>query len=96
MGFYRRNVIGRGNRAFEIYKKTCPSYIEDISEIHCTEPYVYSQMVAGADAVFHGQAKNSWLTGTAAWTFWNLSQAILGVQHPTTDCVSTHVSRKDW
>ena len=73
-------VIGRGNRAFEIYKKTCPSYIEDISEIHCTEPYVYSQMVAGADAVFHGQAKNSWLTGTAAWTFWNLSQAILGVQ----------------
>ena len=34
-------------------------------------------MVAGADAVFHGQAKNSWLTGTAAWTFWNLSQAIL-------------------
>ena len=73
-------VIGRGNRAFEIYKKTCPSYIEDISEIHCTEPYVYSQMVAGADAVFHGQAKNSWLTGTAAWTFWNLSQDILGVQ----------------
>ncbi|MGN8631546.1 GH36-type glycosyl hydrolase domain-containing protein [Blautia sp. HCP3S3_G3] len=73
-------VIGRGNRAFEIYKKTCPSYIENISEIHRTEPYVYSQMIAGADAVFHGEAKNSWLTGTAAWTFWNLSQAILGVQ----------------
>lgn len=72
-------VIGRGNRAFEIYKKTCPSYIENISEIHRTEPYVYSQMVAGADAVFHGEAKNSWLTGTAAWTFCNLSQAILGV-----------------
>jgi cellobiose phosphorylase len=73
-------VIGRGNRAFEIYKKTCPSYIENISEIHRTEPYVYSQMIAGADAAFHGEAKNSWLTGTAAWTFWNLSQAILGVQ----------------
>ena len=72
-------VIGRGNRAFEIYKKTCPSYIEDISEIHCTEPYVYSQMVAGADAVFHGQAKNSWLTGTAAWNFVAVSQYILGV-----------------
>lgn len=73
-------VIGRGNRAFEIYRKTCPSYIEDISEIHRTEPYVYSQMVAGADAKYHGEAKNSWLTGTAAWTFFNLSQAILGVQ----------------
>ena len=75
-------VIGRGDRAFEIYKKTCPAYIEDISEIHRTEPYVYSQMVAGADAPRHGEAKNSWLTGTAAWTFVNVSQYILGV-YPT-------------
>ncbi|MBP7348672.1 MAG: glycosyl transferase [Butyrivibrio sp.] len=73
-------VIGRGDRAFEIYKKTCPAYIEDISEVHCTEPYVYSQMVAGKDAKFFGQGKNSWLTGTAAWTFVNISQYILGVQ----------------
>jgi cellobiose phosphorylase len=73
-------VVGRGSRAFEIYRKTCPAYIEDISEIHRTEPYVYSQMIAGADAKFHGEAKNSWLTGTAAWTFVNISQAILGVQ----------------
>ncbi len=73
-------VVGRGDRAFEIYRKTCPAYIEDISEIHRTEPYVYSQMVAGADAKFHGEAKNSWLTGTAAWTFVNISQAILGLR----------------
>ncbi len=75
-------VIGRGDRAFEIYKKTCPAYVEDISEIHRTEPYVYSQMVAGADACTPGEAKNSWLTGTAAWTFVNVSQHILGV-YPT-------------
>ena len=75
-------VIGRGDRAFEVYKKTCPAYIEEISEIHRTEPYVYSQMVAGADAKYHGEAKNSWLTGTAAWTFVNVSQYILGV-YPT-------------
>ena len=75
-------VIGRGDRAFEIYKKTCPAYIEDISEIHRTEPYVYAQMVAGRDAKFHGEAKNSWLTGTAAWTFVNISQYILGI-YPT-------------
>ncbi len=72
-------VIGRGNRAFEVYKKTCPAYIEDISEIHRTEPYVYSQMIAGKDAVRHGEAKNSWLTGTAAWTFYNISRYILGI-----------------
>ena len=52
-------VLGRGDRAFEIYRKTCPAYIEDISEIHRTEPYVYSQMVAGKDAKFYGEAKNS-------------------------------------
>ena len=75
-------VIGRGDRAFEIYQKTCPAYVEEFSEIHRTEPYVYSQMVAGADAKTHGEAKNSWLTGTAAWTFVNISQHILGV-YPT-------------
>ena len=75
-------VIGRGDRAFEIYQKTCPAYVEAISEIHRTEPYVYSQMVAGADAYTPGEAKNSWLTGTAAWTFVNISQHILGV-YPT-------------
>lgn len=73
-------VIGRGKRAFEIYQKTCPAYLEDISEIHRTEPYVYSQMIAGADAPKHGEAKNSWLTGTAAWTFVNVSQYILGIK----------------
>ena len=75
-------VLGHGNRAFEIYKKTCPSYLEEISDIHRTEPYVYSQMVAGKDAKFFGQGKNSWLTGTAAWTFTDISQYILGV-YPT-------------
>ena len=56
--------------------------MEEIREIHRTEPDVYSQMVAGADAYIPGEAKNSWLTGTAAWTFVNISQYILGV-YPT-------------
>ena len=73
-------VVGHGDRAFEIYKKTCPAYIEDISEIHRTEPYVYSQMVSGRDAATFGEAKNCWLTGTAAWTFVDVSQYILGIQ----------------
>ncbi len=77
-------VLGHGDRAFEVYRKTCPAYIEEISEIHRTEPYVYSQMVAGKDAPTFGEAKNSWLTGTAAWTFFNVSQYILGIQ-PTLD-----------
>jgi cellobiose phosphorylase len=73
-------VIERGKQAFEYYKKIAPAYIEEISEIHRTEPYVYSQMIAGKDAVRHGEAKNSWLTGTAAWNFVAISQYMLGVR----------------
>ena len=77
-------ALGHGERAFEVYRRTAPAYIEDISEIHRTEPYVYSQMIAGVDAPSFGEGKNSWLTGTAAWTFLSISQAILGVK-PTLD-----------
>ena len=73
-------VLGRGDRAFEVYKKIAPAYVEEISEVHRTEPYVYSQMVAGADAVKHGEAKNSWLTGTAAWNYFAITQWILGIK----------------
>ena len=71
--------LGHGDRAFELYKKTCPAFREDNSDIHRTEPYVYCQMIAGRDAVNFGEAKNSWLTGTAAWTFVSISQSILGI-----------------
>ncbi len=71
---------GRSAKAWEHYKKIAPSYLEDISEIHRLEPYVYAQMIAGKGARRHGEAKNSWLTGTAAWNFVALSQWICGVR----------------
>src|SRR5690554_4244954 len=74
-------VVGRADRAFEVYRKIAPAYLENVSDIHRTEPYVYSQMIAGKEAKRHGEAKNSWLTGTAAWNFVAISQYILGV-HP--------------
>ena len=73
-------AMGNGERAFELYKKIAPAYLEDISEIHRTEPYVYSQMIAGRDAVRAGEAKNSWLTGTAAWNYYTVSQYLLGIR----------------
>ena len=72
--------IGRGDRAWEIYRKTAPAWQEDIGEIRRLEPYVYAQMVAGKAAARPGEAKNSWLTGCAAWTFVAISQGILGVK----------------
>ncbi len=73
-------IIGRGDQAWEYYKKICPSYLEDISDLHKTEPYVYAQMVAGKDSFKPGEAKNSWLTGTASWNFYAISQYILGIR----------------
>ncbi|MBN2180301.1 MAG: hypothetical protein JW715_00195 [Sedimentisphaerales bacterium] len=73
-------ILGNGDRAFEYYKKITPAYLEDISDLHKTEPYVYSQMIAGKDAFEPGEAKNSWLTGTAAWSFYAVTQYILGIR----------------
>ncbi|MDR1706356.1 MAG: glycosyl transferase [Clostridiales bacterium] len=72
--------LNRPDEAFDIYKRICPAYLEDISDIHRTEPYVYSQTIAGKEAPTAGEAKNSWLTGTAAWTFVNASQYLLGIR----------------
>ena len=72
--------IGRGDQAWEYYKKICPAYLEEISDLHKTEPYVYAQMIAGKDAYKPAEAKNSWLTGTASWNFYAVSQYLLGIQ----------------
>ncbi|MGB8316562.1 MAG: glycosyl transferase, partial [Ignavibacteriaceae bacterium] len=73
-------LAGNGNRAFEYYSKIAPSYLEEISDLHKTEPYTYAQMIAGKDAFKPGEAKNSWLTGTAAWNYYAITQYILGIQ----------------
>jgi cellobiose phosphorylase len=73
-------LVGNGDRAFDYYKKIAPSYLEEISDLHKTEPYVYAQMIAGKDAFKPGEAKNSWLSGTASWIFYTISQYILGIQ----------------
>lgn len=72
---------GRGNDAWELYRKIAPAWIED-HDLHKVEPYVYCQMVAGKEAAKPGEGKNSWLTGTAAWNWLTISQHILGI-HPT-------------
>ncbi len=73
-------IVGRGDRAFDYYRRTSPAYRESISDVHRLEPYVYAQMIAGKQAARAGEAKNSWLTGTAAWNFVAVSQYLLGVR----------------
>lgn len=73
-------ILGHNDKAFDYYKRITPAYLEDISDLHKTEPYVYSQMIAGKDSAKPGEAKNSWLTGTAAWNFFAVSQFIAGIK----------------
>ncbi len=89
-------VVGNGDRAFEYFAKICPAYTEDISDLHRTEPYVYSQMIAGKDAYKPGEAKNSWLTGTAAWNFYTISQYILGIKPDYDKLVIDPCIPKQW
>ena len=77
-------IAGNDEEAFAVYRRNCPAWLEDKSEIRKVEPYVYCQMVAGPEAPTPGEGKNSWLTGTAAWTFVDVSQYLLGVR-PTLD-----------
>jgi cellobiose phosphorylase len=73
-------MTGDGDTAFDYYKRINPSARESIGDLHRCEPYVYAQMIAGRDAPTHGEAKNSWLTGTAAWNYVAITQWILGIR----------------
>ncbi len=73
-------IVGHGDQAYDYYLRINPSAREKISEVHRCEPYVYSQMIAGRDAASHGEAKNSWLSGTAAWNYVAITQWILGIR----------------
>jgi cellobiose phosphorylase len=89
-------MIGRGDQAHEYYSLINPSAREEISDIHRCEPYIYAQMIAGKDAPTHGEAKNSWLSGTAAWNYVAITHWILGIR-PTYDGLEiAPVIPSDW
>ncbi len=89
-------IVGNGDRAFDYYRRIMPAAREEISDVHRCEPYVYAQMIAGPDAPTHGEAKNSWLTGTAAWNFVAITQWILGVRAELDGLRVDPVLPSDW
>jgi cellobiose phosphorylase len=88
--------LGRGNRAYDYYRRINPSVREEISEVHRCEPYVYAQTIAGRDASSHGEAKNSWLSGTAAWNFVAITHWILGIRPEFQGLQVAPVIPTDW
>lgn len=73
-------LLGRAEKAFDYYKKMALTTYNKISQIHMTEPYIYSQFIAGEESLEFGRAKNSWLTGSATWNFIAATWYILGIQ----------------
>jgi len=88
--------LGHGDEAHDYYSRINPSAREEISDLHRCEPYVYAQMIAGRDAPTHGEAKNSWLTGTAAWNYYAIVQWILGVRTALDGLEIAAVIPKNW
>ena len=88
--------LGHGDQAFDYYLRINPSFREDLSEIHRCEPYVYAQMIAGKEAIHPGEAKNSWLTGTAAWNYVAITQWILGIRPAYDGLIIDPVIPSDW
>ncbi|HLO17104.1 MAG TPA: glycosyl transferase, partial [Anaerolineales bacterium] len=54
------------------------------------------QMIAGKNAVTPGEAKNSWLTGTAAWNYVAITQYILGIRPAFEGLEVKPVLPSDW
>jgi cellobiose phosphorylase len=88
--------VGNGDRAHDYYSRINPSAREPISDLHRCEPYVYAQMIAGRDAPTYGEAKNSWLTGTAAWNYYAITQWILGIRTSYDGLQISPVIPKSW
>jgi cellobiose phosphorylase len=89
-------ICGNGQQALDYYLKINPSAREPISEVHRSEPYVYSQTIAGRDAPTFGEAKNSWLTGTASWNYVAITQWILGIRADYNGLVISPAVPSDW
>jgi cellobiose phosphorylase len=88
--------VGNGDAAHDYYTRINPSAREEISDVHRCEPYVYAQMIAGRDAPTHGEAKNSWLTGTAAWNYYAITQWILGIRTCYDGLLIAPIIPKSW
>ncbi|RLE68501.1 MAG: glycosyl transferase family 36 [Thermoprotei archaeon] len=73
-------ILGRANKAYKIYIKTCPAYRGLDPNRSKTEPYVVSEWIAGPDSQFFGEGWNSWLTGSAAWSLRVVLDHILGIK----------------
>lgn len=89
-------LLGHGNRAFEYYQQINPATKNDIIDIFECEPYSYPQNILGNEHPQFGLGRNSWLSGTASWTYQAATKHILGVQPTYTGLAVNPCIPKEW
>jgi N,N'-diacetylchitobiose phosphorylase len=73
-------LLGRGNQAYDYYRRFMPSAYNTKAELREIEPYVYSQFTHSKYSPRYGASRLPWLTGTASWAYYTATQYILGIQ----------------
>jgi len=72
--------LGRGDKAYDMWKKTSFMTRGEQPDVYKAEPYVYAEYVMGPDSRFFGQGEFTWMTGTAAWMWKVCLEWILGLR----------------
>jgi cellobiose phosphorylase len=73
-------LLGHGDRAYAYYRAAMPAAYNTRAEIRQCEPYVQSQTTYSTCSPRPGNARTSWLTGAAAWSYFSATQFILGIR----------------
>lgn len=73
-------MLGRGDQAYEYYRKTSFVVRGREPEVYRADPYVYAEYVYGPDSPYFGQGEFTWTTGTAPWMWRACLDWILGIR----------------
>ena len=79
-GIIAETMLGNGNRAYEYCKAALPAAYNDKAEIRQSEPYVQGQTTYSIFSPRAGNTRVSWLSGAATWSYYSLTQYILGIR----------------
>jgi len=73
-------MLGHGDRAYEYLRAYLPAAYNRKADIREIEPYVLCQSTHSKDSPKHGVSRIPWLSGSASWTYWAITQYILGIK----------------
>jgi cellobiose phosphorylase len=89
-------MTGNGNRAFQYYLQINPAAKNDDIDTYEVEPYVYAQNILADEHPQFGLGRNSWLSGTASWTYQAATQYILGIRPAYNGLIVDPCIPEDW